>query len=584
MRLPVLALILLPVFAQASEQWTEVRSPHFTVVTDAGEKRGREVALRFEQMRQVFGNLVLRGEVHTSRPIQILAFKNTKGIRSVSPMFKGKVVELAGLYQKGQSQDYIALDLSSEGDSKWQTVFHEYAHLLLNSNTAEYPVWFDEGFAEFFSTIDFSGKETMVGRAPESDAELVLHSRLVPVVQMFSVRHDSATYNESGDHRSMFYAESWLIVHYLYDHKLTPNLTRYFAAIRETGRQDDAQFKQYLGMSFAEFDRTLESYIRSGSITGYRTALPAGIDAGAFTAKILTDNDAMVAVADMHANERDRQDQAIGELQQALVRDPNNIVAESGLGYAYLMKRDFEHAAPHLEKAAAAGSNDPMIHYYYAMLLQQQYGSQPLPDALLDRQKKELETALSLNPNLADAYNLLGINSRQRNDWDGAIAATQRAVMLDQRNDGYLFNLLGCYISNRRFKEAAPLIARLQHSQNPTIQAQLSSLQSYMSQVQTTEPSGADEGEETTGDVRPAVGRPAPRAHKFEIKHIEGTLIQVDCRPDGSGTVYIKSGDRLLQLKATSVAERELSCGLRQAAVTAEYTEDGVLQNVSLNK
>lgn len=33
--------------------WVEVRSPHFSVVTDAGEKRRREVALRFEQMRRL---------------------------------------------------------------------------------------------------------------------------------------------------------------------------------------------------------------------------------------------------------------------------------------------------------------------------------------------------------------------------------------------------------------------------------------------------------------------------------------------------------------------------------------------------
>ena len=35
----------------------EIRSSHFSVVTDAGEKRGHEVALRFEQMRAVFGAL-----------------------------------------------------------------------------------------------------------------------------------------------------------------------------------------------------------------------------------------------------------------------------------------------------------------------------------------------------------------------------------------------------------------------------------------------------------------------------------------------------------------------------------------------
>jgi hypothetical protein len=39
-------------------QWVEVHSPHFSVITDTGEKRGREVALKFEQMRAVFGALL----------------------------------------------------------------------------------------------------------------------------------------------------------------------------------------------------------------------------------------------------------------------------------------------------------------------------------------------------------------------------------------------------------------------------------------------------------------------------------------------------------------------------------------------
>lgn len=33
------------------QEWVEVHSPNFSVVTDAGEKKGRQVAMRFEQMR-----------------------------------------------------------------------------------------------------------------------------------------------------------------------------------------------------------------------------------------------------------------------------------------------------------------------------------------------------------------------------------------------------------------------------------------------------------------------------------------------------------------------------------------------------
>jgi hypothetical protein len=38
----------------------ELGSPHFSVVSDGGEKRGREVAVRFEQMRSIFGALMTK--------------------------------------------------------------------------------------------------------------------------------------------------------------------------------------------------------------------------------------------------------------------------------------------------------------------------------------------------------------------------------------------------------------------------------------------------------------------------------------------------------------------------------------------
>ena len=42
----------------------------------------------------------------------------------------------------------------------------------------------------------------------------------MPVASLFSVGHDAKIYNESGDHRTLFYAESWLVVHYIFDHNL----------------------------------------------------------------------------------------------------------------------------------------------------------------------------------------------------------------------------------------------------------------------------------------------------------------------------------------------------------------------------
>ena len=63
--LSVLALALGPIaaFAANEPKWNQIHTAHFDVWTDAGDKRGREVALRMEQMRTLFGQLLMRSKL-----------------------------------------------------------------------------------------------------------------------------------------------------------------------------------------------------------------------------------------------------------------------------------------------------------------------------------------------------------------------------------------------------------------------------------------------------------------------------------------------------------------------------------------
>lgn len=74
---------VLPAIA-ADSPWVEVRSEHFTVITDAGEKNGRRVADRFEQMRTIFGLLFGRAKINQPVPLEIIAFRNSKELRQYS--------------------------------------------------------------------------------------------------------------------------------------------------------------------------------------------------------------------------------------------------------------------------------------------------------------------------------------------------------------------------------------------------------------------------------------------------------------------------------------------------------------------
>ena len=119
------------------------------------------------------------------------------------------------------------LDMSVE--NPWSVVFHEYAHQLMNGNiSAPTDPWFDEGFAEYFSSIEVDSKQARVGKVPEIDYRILQQDGFMHIADLFKVRHDSTAYNESGDHRTVFYAESAMVVHYLYDNNLIPKMAAYF--------------------------------------------------------------------------------------------------------------------------------------------------------------------------------------------------------------------------------------------------------------------------------------------------------------------------------------------------------------------
>src|ERR1700693_5439490 len=256
--------------------WVEVGSPNFSVVTDAGEKRGREVAMRFEQMRGVYGALMTRTTVNLPAPLQIVAFRNTKEMRQVAPLFNGKPTELAGLFQGGSDRSFIMLDMSVE--NPWTVVFHEYAHQLMNGNLKEqFAPWFEEGFAEYFSSIEVDSKEARVGRIPDYTYKILQQVGMMKIGDLLRVQPDTRTYNENGDHRTSFYAESALLMHYIYDNQWMPRVATYFDLTENQHLGVEAAVQQAFGMSTAKFDQALLAYYRSGHYKYYRIPTSASI-------------------------------------------------------------------------------------------------------------------------------------------------------------------------------------------------------------------------------------------------------------------------------------------------------------------
>ncbi len=440
----LLAIFFYGLAARADQPWVEVDSSHFSVATDGGEKRAREVALRFEQMRMAFGVIFKKVSVNTA-PLQIIAFRNSKELRQFSPLYGGKPVELAGFFLgnggrggpgANEERQYIALDLSQE--DSWGTVFHEYAHLLINSNFPPSPVWFDEGFAEYCSSLKVDKKEIDIGLVKPELPELLSQNRWLKLVDLFSVSHDSQIYNRD-DRRSVFYAQSWLTVHFL----MTKNMMKQASAyVRMTEDQHVAipeAIRRSFGMEPEALERAIEGYFRGGTMY-FHAPTPPGADAVQFNSRPLSDLEIKSVMADLDYHSRDYRARGITEFQDILAKQPENVVANRGLGYEAMQNNDWDKAGEHFRRAAAQDVKDPQVHYLLALMMNRK-GMSSGNRENLDFIRKELTAAIALEPNYADAYNLLGMTLSFAGEKQEAINTLQKAIALSPRNPWYTGNL-----------------------------------------------------------------------------------------------------------------------------------------------
>jgi Tfp pilus assembly protein PilF len=460
------SLCFIPAAFASEPQWVEVRSPNFSVVTDAGEKRGREVAMRFEQMRGVFGSLIAKANVNLAIPLQIVAFRNTKELRQVAPLFNGKPTQLAGLFQGGSDRSFIMLDMSVE--NPWEVVFHEYAHQLMNGTLpAGTAPWFEEGFAMYFSSIEVDGREARVGKIPHDDYVVLQQLGTMKISDLFRVEQNSSTYNESGDHRTTFYVESGMLMHYIYDNQLLPRVSVYFDLKENKHLPIEDAIRQAFGMSAGQFDTTLSSYIRNGRYKYYAMATPASISSNNYTVTPMSVAASNAVLADIHLHSRDYQKQALSEFQDILKADPKSAAACRGLGYAYLQRHDFTQAAEYFKRSSELDSKDPRVHYYNALLMAREGGFGGGAD--LGTMTKELEISISLDPGFADSYALLAFAQSTSGDPAKAVTTMRKALAISPRNESYLFNLANLYLTNRQPDQAIAVLQSLRATDNPTL-------------------------------------------------------------------------------------------------------------------
>jgi len=444
-----------------------------------------------------------------------------------------------------------------------------------------------------------------VGKIPQ-ETYLILHQGgMMRVADLFCVQQNSKTYNESGDHRNTFYAESSLVVQYLFDTQQVVKLDRYFDAFIDQKKPVEQAMQEAFGMTAEQFDKALRNYLSSGRYKYYSIPTPPSIVASQFAETPVSLPDARAVLADIDAHSRAHRDRALGEFQDILKTDPTNVSALRGAGYAYFEQQDFEHAAEYFRRAAERDSKDPRVHYYNALLMSR--AGSLVKSGNSGEMKKELETAIALDPKLADAYSLLGYAQAASGEPEKGLANMVKAVELSPRNESYRFNLANICMANRKVDEAIALLRSLAVSGNPEVASRANAVLAQAENFKEKTASLRLQSDNRPSDDAAAGDAPGVVLGKSEgktetrvqvdaparptgVRFIKGRLAGVDCSEAPQALLSVMSGGRALKMHIDDskhvilIGVDTFSCDWKNKSVSVNYREreDGEGEVVSL--
>ena len=425
-------LVLRSVALAGPDQWIEVSSSHFSVLTNSNEKQARHFVDQFERMRWVFQTLFPTANTDPPAPIEVYAAKNGKSFQAVEPqayLAKGQL-SLAGYFLTTQDQNFILMRMDAEQEHPFSTVYHEYTHLQFRSAGDWMPLWLNEGMAEFFQNTEFRDKDVLLGEPSPDDILYLRQERLIPLPVLFKVDASSPYYHQEQK-GSVFYAEAWALTHYLIvtdrEHK-TNTFTEYMNRVRK--HEDPVTAAQEAFGDLKQLEQALANYVRGAQYKQFIIpSAAAPIDESKYAVHPATQTEADLMRADVLSLVQ-RQKEAEETVNAILSADQNNAQAHEVKGRIAFRAGNMEEARTEFGEAVKLDSKSYLANYYFGAIALQSQGS--VSDTQIE---SSLRTAIQLNAKFAPAYDkLASLYAMRKERLNEAYTLITSAVKLDPGN------------------------------------------------------------------------------------------------------------------------------------------------------
>jgi tetratricopeptide (TPR) repeat protein len=529
--LKLLALLLLPLAAFADDRWLDIRSGPFQVLTNAGDRPGREALNQLEQVRDTVGTALGKPDLTTLWPIRILVLKSGQP----APLTLARDTYTGALVANLPTP---------------RELVRECVRILIDSNARRMSPGIEVGMAEFYSTAQVSGTRITLGQPPPPP------ERSLDWARMHLIGVDPAYF---GKLRVLLY-----------------NL--------QHGADPEPAFRNAFGKTPAELDKQAAAYLAAGSFQTVTIGGRALDPRSEFTTRPAPPLLPQIALADLRPT---------AAAYQALLQAGAPAVAREGLAFLALRERHTDEARREFASATEAGSTSARCWLEFARLtpdkarpaLEKAAALNPAwaePHVLLaaiesDPSKKlqELKTATDLEPRNAARWRALAEFNLAHNRYPEAAKAWTAAesASVDDAERASIHNSRLAIEQQRLDFEVAE-----RKRQEAERQRDLQRVKdAAMAEVRAAE-ARANRGQPAPPPDRRVVGMfdgPAPSGK------IRGRLTRIDCigklmrlaiEGDGGSVTRLLIRD-LAKVIVMGAAETTLACGPQKTirTVTVEY-------------
>jgi tetratricopeptide (TPR) repeat protein len=450
--------------------WVRLDSSHFSTFSSASETEAAKLTARLEQFREAYARLAGVNAV-ASPPIAVIALPNHAALVPFLPRVNGKPMNLAAYFHRDSDENLIVLSTAEAGNDAMQTIFHEYTHLLLRRNDAFWPLWLEEGMAEVYSTFHIHpGEGVAIGGPLEHHLRTLKSEAWFPLAELFSVNHSSPAYNEQ-ERQGVFYAQSWLLTHYLMlgDNSVLKTRFAQLTPLLRAGQNPQQAFTNALGVPLPVIEKALKRYLEAGRFQPLKLSVPADF-AGpkSLSRRSMSKPEVCYRLGDVLMRIREP-DRARKFFENARALGPGNPLGYEGLGLLEARAGHLPEAVAQLSKAIELGSTNFLAYYAlaeskYGLTSDGQHRYTRIPEEKAGPVRENLKQAISLMPNFGGSHHLLGFFEMVQGD--NPAAAEQQlkmALALDQENSSYAIALAQAQIHQHRNEEARqtlqPLLA-----------------------------------------------------------------------------------------------------------------------------